>query len=96
MTITREFESQCTHAVFMENLPKALGYKPYEVVDNKVVVFDGPRKVKITVSEKPIRELGSLELPMEGAVFEFDNYSDTEVESFMKDYRMHTLRCGGG
>jgi len=80
----------------MESLPKALGNKPFEITGNKVVVFDGNKQVDITVSEKPIKELGSLELPMESAEFKFENYTDDEVENFMKTYRQHSIRCGGG
>lgn len=97
MSITRQIETQCSHAVFMEILPKALGNKPYEISGNKVVVFDdGGKLVKITISEQPIKELGSLELPMESAEFKFENYTDDEVDSFMNTYRQHSMRCGGG
>lgn len=96
MTITRQFETQSSHAAFMETLPKALDNKPFEVTDNNVIVFDGARKIKITVSKKPIRELGSLNLPMESATFEFENYSNEEVDQIMHNYKTHTLRGGGG
>jgi len=80
----------------MECLPKALDNRPYEITENKVVVYDGEKEVKITVSEKPIRELGSLQLPMENAKFDFENYTEEEVDKFIANYRKHTMRCGGG
>jgi len=80
----------------MECLPKALNNRPYEITDNKIVVFDGNKEVSITVSEKPIRELGSLKLPMETAKFDFEDYTEDEVDEFIANYRKHSMRCGGG
>ena len=40
--------------------------------------------------------LGSLDLPMEKATFEFIDYTEDEADEFMKDYRKHSTRVGGG
>lgn len=96
MSPTRTIETQCTHAEFMQSLPKACGERPYEIVDNHVMVYDKDRQIRITVHDEPIRHLGSLSLPMESAEFFFQNYSEEEADEFMKIYRQHTFRAGGG
>ena len=92
----RTIDSQCTHAEFMASLPKACGGLPYEIIDNQVIVHNQDKQVRITVHDEPIRHLGSLNLPMEKAEFEFDNYSEEQADAFMHMYRQHTFRAGGG
>jgi len=41
-------------------------------------------------------KLGSLKLPMESAKFEFEDYTEDEVDEFIANYRKHSMRCGGG
>lgn len=95
MKPTRSIETQSTHAEFMTMLPKACGSKPYEIIDNQVIVHDGERQIRITVHDQPIRHLGSLDLPMEKLDFEFDGYSEAQAEFFMREYRKHACRAGG-
>jgi len=96
MKPSRTIETQCTHAQFMSMLPKACGNRPYEIIDNEVIVHDGERKVRIEVHDEPIRHLGSLELPMESARFDFEGYDEKEADDFMSAYRVHAFRAGGG
>lgn len=92
----RTIETQCSHGEFMQSLPKACGDRPYEIIDNQVIVHDKDKQVRITVHDEPIRHLGSLNLPMEKAVFDFEGYSEEEADSFMSTYRQHSFRAGGG
>ncbi len=96
MNPTRTIETQCSHAEFMRELPKACGKRPYEIIGNQVIVHDGDKQVRITISDEPIRHLGSLDLPMEQALFEFENISDDQADEFMNEYRKHAFRAGGG
>jgi len=96
MKTVRDIEAQCTHAEFFRNLPNAIDNLPFEVIDNRVIVYDKDRTVNITVYDEPIRKLGSLELPMEKISFEFSGYPDAAADKFMDTYHVHTLRCGGG
>lgn len=97
MNPTRTLETQCTHARFMQMLPDACGYRPYEITSNTVIVFVGPdRRVNITVHDEPIRHLGSLDLPMESANFEFVGFDEDEADGFMDHFHTHALRAGGG
>lgn len=96
MNPTRIIETQCTHSEFMQSLPKACGHKPYEIIDNRVIVHDADKRVEITVDEQPIRNLGSLNLPMEKAEFRFIDFTEAQADDFMTHYRQHALRMGGG
>jgi len=96
MKTVRNIETQCTHAEFFRNLPQAVNNRPFEVIDNRVVVYTDDGTVNITLSDKPVRKLGSLELPMENVTFEFDGFSSDTADEFMDTYRKHNLRCGGG
>ena len=96
MNPTRMLETQSTHAEFLQGLPKACGNRPYEIIDNKVIVHDANKQVHITIHDEPVRHLGSLDLPMEKATFEFIDYTEDEADKFMKEYRMHSMRAGGG
>jgi len=96
MNPTRELETQCTHAEFFRNLPSAVENRPFEVIGNRVVVYDKDNTVNITVNEEPLRHLGSLDLPMQKLAFEFSGYSDEAADAFMENYQVHQMRCGGG
>ena len=96
MKPTRTIDTQCSHAEFMASLPTACGGLPYEIIDNQVIVHDKHKQVRITIHDEPIRHLGSLNLPMEKAEFEFDKYSEEQADVFMAAYRKHTFRAGGG
>lgn len=96
MNPTRQIEAQCTHAEFYRNLPGAVDYRPFEIIDNRVIVHDDNRTINITVHDEPVRKLGSLKLPMEKIQFEFEGFTDEAADAFMEDYREHTFRAGGG
>ncbi len=96
MNPIRHIETQCTHADFLRHLPTAVDYSPFEIVGNQVIVHNETGKIYITMHSEPIRNLGSLKLPMENIKFEFDGHSDHTADAFMDNYRQHTLRAGGG
>jgi len=97
MNPTRTIQTQCSHARFMQMLPEACDQRPYEITDNVVTVYtDSHRRVRIHVHDEPIRHLGSLDLPMESARFEFDGFDEAQADVFMERFRAHTLRAGGG
>ena len=96
MNPTRMIETQCTHAEFLRELPKACSNRPYEIIDNKVIVHDADKQIQITIHDEPIRHLGSLNLPMEKVTFEFIDFTESEADEFMNEYLKHSMRGGGG
>jgi len=96
MTPTYTLEMQCTHAEFLRELPAACGNRPYEIIDNEVIVYDGgDRKIRFQIRDEPIRHLGSLTLPMEAITVTFVNFSNDEAEGFMSEFRKGIQREGG-
>ncbi len=47
-------ETQSTDAQFMSCLPKACGDRPYEIIDNQVIVHDEDKKI---IKEKMVHYL---------------------------------------
>lgn len=89
-------EMQCTHSEFLRELPQACGGRPFEIVDEHVIVHDGDRQIRIAIHDEPVRHLGSLNLPMERIEMSFEGYTDAEADAFLDEFREHILRCGGG
>jgi hypothetical protein len=95
MTPTYRLEMQCTHAEFLRELPGACGNRPYEIIDNRVIVYDGDREIRFQIRDEPIRKLGSLALPMETITVTFVDFSNEEAEGFMNEFRKGIQREGG-
>ena len=94
MSYTMSREMQLGREEFLRELPKAMGGLRYEVSGNRVTARDQNRRLEITMIEEETRELGSLRLPMERIDFDFNGYTDEEVEAFMTRFDRHTLRLG--
>jgi len=95
MTPTYKLEMQCTHAEFLRELPAACGNRPFEIVGEKVIVYDGNREIRFQIRDEPIRHLGSLALPMEEITVTFVDFTNDEAERFMSDFRRGIQREGG-
>ena len=95
MTPTYRLEMQCTHAEFLRELPAACGSRPYEIIGNKVIVYDGDREIRLQIRDEPIRHLGSLALPMEAITVTFVDFNNDEAERFMSEFRKGIQREGG-
>jgi hypothetical protein len=95
MTPTYKLEMQCTHAEFLRELPAACGNRPYEIIGNKVIVYDRDREIRFQIRDEPIRHLGSLALPMEAITVTFVDFNNDEAERFMSEFRKGIQREGG-
>lgn len=95
MTPTYTLEMQCTHAEFLRELPAACGNRPYEIINNEVIVYDGDRKIRFQIRDEPIRHLGSLALPMEAITVTFVDFNNDEAAGFMSEFRKGIQRVGG-
>jgi hypothetical protein len=95
MTPTYRLEMQCTHAEFLRELPAACGNRPYEIIGNEVIVYDGGREIRFQIRDEPIRHLGSLALPMEAITVTFVDFNNDEAERFMSEFRKGIQREGG-
>ena len=95
MTPTYKIKMQCTHAEFLRELPAACHNRPFEIVGNEVVVYDGDRQIRFQIHDEPIRYLGSLALPMEEITVTFVDFSNDEAERFMSEFSKGIQRVGG-
>lgn len=89
-------EIQSTHARFLSGLPQTFANRPFEIIDNQVIVHDNGKKIRITIHDEPIQHLGSLDLPMEKLEFEFDGHSQEQADVLISEFRKHNQRAGGG
>jgi hypothetical protein len=95
MNPVRKPELQCTHAEFFRELPPACGNRPYEIIGERVIVYDSGREIQIKIRDDPIRHLGSLDLPMEEITLKFVDYTEEEADRFMDEFHRHVQRLGG-
>ena len=51
--------------------------------------------MEICLTDEGVHDLGSLHLPMEKIDFEFQGYTQDEVNVFMKHFDVSTQRGGG-
>ena len=86
MNPVRTIEMDCTHAELLRELPVACGMRPYEIIGERVVVHDGNREVQIKIADRPLRHLGSLNLPVERITFKFVDYQEDEADKFLQDF----------
>ena len=95
MTIRFAREMQITAKEFLHQMPAAVEPLTATISGNRVLIPDGDKRVTITLTDEGVKQVGSLELPMEGVVFEFDAYSQGEVDEFMSKFDERTVRTGG-
>ena len=95
MTTCFTREMQITAKEFMHQIPAAVEPLMATSDGNKVTIPDGDKHVTLTLIEEGVKQVGSLELPMKEVVFQFDGYSEGEVETFMTKFDERTVRTGG-
>ena len=95
MSSKQRHEMQTTLAEYIRELPAAIGDCDFDVTGNRVTVRDGDKKVLIDLVYEGNRHLGSLDLPMTRADFDFIGYADDEASTFMKRFDLHHQRLGG-
>ena len=86
---------QLTREEFMRELRGAIGNLKYSTEGNDIVIGDGGKLVRITLTDLGIEDLGSLHLPMQRVDFNFENMNGTEADTFMTVWDGHKLRMGG-
>jgi hypothetical protein len=88
-------EVQIERQLFLSQLPEAVGNREYEVSGNLVTVKDGSRRVRIELVSKGTEKKGALKLPMKEVHFDFQGFSQAEIDEFMNHYDLATRRPGG-
>ena len=88
-------EVQLTRDEFLRQLPDAVGELAYRVDGNEIVIGVSGKLIRIKLTDLGIKELGSLNLPMQQVDFSFEHMTDSEVDHFMSRWDDHKLRMGG-
>lgn len=87
---------QITRDEFLRQLPSAIEGRPFDVDGNTITVRDGDKRIEINIESLGTKELGQLDLPMKEIRFQFQGYSESEMETFLENYDAHKLRGAGG
>ena len=62
-TVAFEKEMAITHRDFVRLLARAVGHKNFQLVDGKISITEGPRKMEITLSKESEPESGKSQFP---------------------------------
>lgn len=95
MSIKFTREAQIERDVFLSQIPQAVGDREYQISGDVVTVKDGSRHVRIELVSEGKAKKGAMKLPMKEIRFEFDGFSQDEVDEFMQHYGVATQRGGG-
>ncbi len=88
-----EKEMAITHRDFERLLARALGHNDFDLVDGRISVVDGARKLEITLSEESVRRIALIALPVTFVRFALTGYDDAASEMARID--LHFQRGGG-
>lgn len=91
--VTFEKEMAITHRDFVRLLARAIGHKNFQLVNSKISITEGPRKIEITLSEESERRIALVALPVTFVRFDFTGYEDAHAE--MKRIDLQFQRGGG-
>lgn len=90
-----EKEMAVTRDEFLRTLPRALGTDAYAVDGSRVVLEDAGRRLEITLTERPVRRIAGLALPVTGVRLAFAGYGAAEAERALARFERHFQRGGG-
>lgn len=88
-----EKEMAITHRDFTRLLARALGHNDFKLVDGRISLADGARKIDITLSEESVRRIALVALPITFVCFTLTGYDDAAAEMARID--LHFQRGGG-
>lgn len=84
-----------THSEFFRTLPAAMGELPYTVIDHQVQAHQDGKQLSIRLDPQQERRIALLRIPYTWVHFEFNDYSQSEIDQFM-DYFNSRFQRGGG
>ncbi len=80
---------------FMRQIPDLFEDVPYEVSGNDINAKWPDRSLTIHLSPEGEKQIGSLELPLITATFDFNGFSDDERVQFLERVQEHYQRAAG-
>lgn len=76
-------------------LPAAVGHVPFVEEGSAFMHREGERGWRIGVSPLPPLQAGLMRLDRQRLDFQFEGYSEDEIEAFMKRFEVYFRRGGG-
>lgn len=95
MKLPRRFDMSTTRQDFRRLLPAAVNHVHFVEQDGAFVHRDGARGWRIGVQALPRLQIGLIRLDRQRVEFEFDGYSEQEIEEFLARFEMYFRRGGG-
>ena len=92
-TVAFDKEMAITHRDFVRLLARAVGDRNFQLVDGKISIAEGVRRIDITLSEESERRIALVTLPVTFVRFAFTGYDDAQAE--MKRIDLQFQRGGG-
>lgn len=89
------FDMTTTPSDFRRLLPAAVNHAPYVELDGSFVHRDSARAWRIGVEALPPLRIGLIRLERQRVLFDFDGYSESEIEQFMARFELYFRRGGG-
>jgi hypothetical protein len=93
--VERKFEMSISREDFMRQIPDLFEDVPYEVSGNDINAKWPDRSLTIHLSPEGEKQIGSLELPLITATFDFNGFSDDERVQFLERVQEHYQRAAG-
>lgn len=89
-------EMGITHKDFYAELPNLLNDIPYQQSNGTISFRLNDKKVEIDISPEGVRKLGqSVQLPVTLVTLRFFDFSNEEIERFIKLYNLRFMKGGG-
>jgi len=92
-TVAFHKEMAITHHDFVRLLARALGHKDFQLVDGKISIAEGERKMEVSLSMESERRIALVALPVTFVRFVLTGYDDARAE--MDRIDLHFQRGGG-
>lgn len=95
MRLPRSFEMTVTRAEFLRLLPAAVGGEVFVEEPDAFLHREPHRSWHIVFTGLPELRIGLVRLARHRVEFEFDAYSEDEIDAFMARFELYFRRGGG-
>ncbi len=93
IVITKEMG--VNHQDFFRYIGRALRSDDYQKKDDGIVYEDGPKRLKIDISEERERRIALIVLPVTNVTLTFKGYAEHEVKEAIRVFDLAFQRGGG-
>ena len=95
MKLPRRIDMTTTRAEIRRLLPAAVEHAPFVEEEAAFVHRGAGRSWRIAVTPLPRLEIGLIRLERQRLEFEFNGYSEAEIDAFLSRFEVYFRRGGG-